>query len=183
MFTRVFKVCLVNLIYYFSELFYVKNNDSWGMNSYICMFFSIPGTNTRFRWCKGYSFFTIFMWEKNTLRTHLNYLGWYEHELLLHVFYFIFIKCLYYRTTLTTRNLPYNIIPCKQANNSAAPPLIQNHAKTWWGLKRHWQKKLTDSQGQCALFWSNGQKTQVFTKKTYLWSTSVPVSGLENNSK
>jgi hypothetical protein len=42
MFTTLFKVCLENLIYYFSKLMYIKNNNMLGMNSYVCMFFQIP---------------------------------------------------------------------------------------------------------------------------------------------
>ncbi len=136
--------------------------------------FSNPGTNTKFGWCKGYSFLTIFVWGKNIFCIHPNYFGWYYYELLLHVFFFsegFFLKCLsYYRTSLTTHNLPYHIVPCRQGSNGAAPPsskIMPKHDEDSSGIGK---KKLADSWGQCTLFQSNGQKKHKYSLKKHTFS-------------
>jgi len=72
--------------------------------------------------------------------------------------------------------------PChqRQPDHGSLPPLVRNHAKTWWGLRRHRQKIHRRIAGVSAHWFDSTaeKKAQVFTKKTYLLSPCTPVSGL-----
>jgi hypothetical protein len=134
---------------------YIQNNNIWGMNSYVCMFFQISAQRVDLDGAKDI-LFSQFLCEKKIFFAPIQtILDGYDNELLLHVFFlkYFFLKCLsYYRTTLTTRNLPYNIVPCKQGNNVAAPPLSKIMPKHDEDLSSNSKKISTDSWGQCTLF-------------------------------
>jgi hypothetical protein len=97
------------------------------MNSYVCIFFQIPAQILDLDGAKDILFSQI-IFEKRIffapIKTILYGMTMNYYYMCFFLKFFI-VKCLsYYRTTtLTTRNLPYDTVPCKQGNNSAAPPL------------------------------------------------------------
>ena len=51
------------------------------------------------------------------------------------------LASLLYSTLYLPWYVSYHVLRVANDNHdNGAPPLIWNHAKTWWGLRRHWQK-------------------------------------------
>jgi hypothetical protein len=85
-------------------------------------------------------------------------------------FWSFFFLILNYHTTLTTCNLPYNIIPCKQSDNGTAPPLSKIMPKHDEDLSGIGKKTSMNSWGQCVSFQSNCQKKHKNSLKKHTFS-------------
>ncbi len=91
---------------------------------------------------------------------------------------FCLIKCSRERTTSTRSSR-------KHGDHGAPPPLVRNHAKTWWEQERHRQQKYWQTAGVSAHWFhaTADKKSHILTLKTYLLSVYVQISGLQNNSQ
>ena len=110
---------------------------------------------------------------------------WYDYTYYFFSLSIIFIYLEYSLaccTLPTLRYLPYHVPPRRQQQpwQWRSPPLVRNHAKTWWGLRRH-RQKIYRRIARVSARWFDAtaeKKAQVFNKKTYLLSQCTLVSGL-----